>query len=94
MTYELIFKSEALDEWKKLDNSIKLQLKKVLFKRLENPRIESAKLSGMQDCYKIKLRTTGYRLVYQVKDDVITVIVISVGRRDKNSVYENAIKRL
>jgi mRNA-degrading endonuclease RelE of RelBE toxin-antitoxin system len=35
MTYELIFKSEALDEWKKLDNSIKLQLKKVLFKRLE-----------------------------------------------------------
>ncbi|MEN9909775.1 MAG: hypothetical protein RLZZ540_2924 [Bacteroidota bacterium] len=94
MTYELIFKSEALDEWKKLDNSIKLQLKKVLFKRLENPRIESAKLSGMQDCYKIKLRTTGYRLVYQVKDDVITVIVIAVGRRDKNSVYENAIKRL
>jgi mRNA interferase RelE/StbE len=94
MTYELIFKSEALDEWKKLDNSIKLQLKKVLSKRLENPRIESAKLSGMQDCYKIKLRTTGYRLVYQVKDDVITVIVIAVGRRDKNSVYENAIKRL
>jgi mRNA interferase RelE/StbE len=48
----------------------------------------------MEDCYKIKLRTTGYRLVYQVKDDVITVIVIAVGRRDKNSVYENAIKRL
>jgi mRNA interferase RelE/StbE len=48
----------------------------------------------MQDCYKIKLRTSGYRLVYQVKDEVITITVIAVGRRDKNSVYENAIKRL
>jgi len=94
MTYELIFKTEALDEWKKLDNSIKIQLKKVLSKRLESPRVESAKLSSMQDCYKIKLRTTGYRLVYHVKDQTITVTVIAVGRRDKNSVYENAIKRL
>ena len=94
MTYELIFKTEALDEWKKLDNSIKIQRKKVLAKRLESSRVESAKLSSMQDCYKIKLRTTGYRLVYHVKDQTITVTVIAVGRRDKNSVYENAIKRL
>ncbi|MBV8801395.1 MAG: type II toxin-antitoxin system RelE/ParE family toxin [Gammaproteobacteria bacterium] len=94
MTYELIFKPEALAEWKKLDSSIKSQLKKVLAKRLENPRVESAKLSGMPDCYKIKLRATGYRLVYKVEDEIITVTVIAVGRRDKNAVYDKAIKRI
>lgn len=94
MTYKLIFKESASDEWKRLDGSIKEQFKKVLAKRLEEPRVESAKLTGMKDCYKIKLRTTGYRLVYQVDDGVVTVTVIAVGRRDKNWVYEKATRRL
>ncbi|MDO5667746.1 MAG: hypothetical protein Q4G44_07995 [Alcaligenaceae bacterium] len=29
----------------------------------------SARLSGMPDCYKIKLRSVGYRLIYQVNDN-------------------------
>jgi mRNA interferase RelE/StbE len=94
MTYKLIFKESASDEWKRLDGSIKEQFKKVLVKRLKEPRVESARLTGMKDCYKIKLRTTGYRLVYQVDDGIVTVTVIAVGRRDKSIVYENALKRL
>jgi len=94
MTYKLLFDEEALDEWKKLDGSVKEQFKKVLLKRLENPRVESAKLSDMKDCYKIKLRTTGYRLVYQVEDKIVVITVISVGRRDKSVVYEKAVSRL
>jgi len=94
MTYKLVFKREALDEWQRLDGSVKTQFKKVLAKRLEEPRVESAKLHGMKDCYKIKLRTIGYRLVYQVMDEVVTVRVIAVGRRDKNEVYDNASGRL
>jgi mRNA interferase RelE/StbE len=94
MTYKLIFKPSASDEWKRLDGSVKEQFKKVLAKRLEEPRVESARLTGMKDCYKIKLRTTGYRLVYQVDDGIVTVTVIAVGRRDKNMVYEKALRRL
>jgi mRNA interferase RelE/StbE len=94
MTYKLVFKREALDEWNRLDGSIKTQFKKVLAKRLELPRIESARLHSMPDCYKIKLKAVGYRLVYQVDDGVITVKVIAVGRRDKSEVYEAAMGRL
>ena len=56
MTYNLEFKASALREWQKLDSSIREQFKKKLKERLETPRVESCKLAGMPDCYKIKLR--------------------------------------
>jgi mRNA-degrading endonuclease RelE of RelBE toxin-antitoxin system len=41
--------------------------KKKLAERLGRPHVEAASLRGMPDCYKIKLKNAGYRLVYQVK---------------------------
>lgn len=94
MTYELNFLPSALNEWQKLDNSIKQQFKNALSKRLHNPRVPSAALHNMPDCYKIKLRKIGYRLVYRVDDNVITVTVIAVGKRERNAVYDAASWRL
>ena len=94
MSYELEFKESALKEWRKLDNSVRELFKKRLTERLVTPRVESAKLSGMPDCYKIKLRDAGYRLVYQVCDNLVSVVVISVGKRESNQVYINAKERL
>jgi len=94
MTYELAFKKSALKEWKKLGATIQSQFKKKLAEVLSNPRIESAKLSGGNELYKIKLRQGGYRLVYQVNDEVVTVTVISVGKRNKGDVYKLAMKRI
>ncbi|CRZ20733.1 Stability protein StbE [Kingella kingae] len=61
---------------------------------MENPRIPSAALHNMPDCYKIKLRKIGYRLVYRVDDNVLTVTVIAIGKRDKSVVYDVANSRL
>ncbi|WP_311196234.1 type II toxin-antitoxin system RelE family toxin [Thiothrix winogradskyi] len=47
----------------------------------------SARLSGAQNIYKIKLRQLGYRLVYQVDDNIVTITVIAVGKRERNAVY-------
>ena len=94
MTYRLLFRVEAKKEWDKLDADIKTQFKKKLAERLEVPRIESARLSGMQDCYKIKLRSVGYRLVYQVRDNELVVSVVVVGKRERNAVYKAASKRI
>ncbi|WP_038308064.1 type II toxin-antitoxin system RelE family toxin [Kingella kingae] len=88
------FVAEAEDEWRKLENSIKQQFKSALAKRLENPRIPFAALHNMPDCYKIKLHKIGYRLVYRVDDNVITVTVIAIGKRDKSVVYDVANSRL
>lgn len=87
MSYKLAFLPKALKEWKELDNSIKEQFKKVLAKRLENPHIQSAKLSGFDNVYKIKLKKLGYRLAYKVEDEIVTVTVIAIGVRDKDKIY-------
>jgi mRNA interferase RelE/StbE len=94
MTYSLEFKESALKEWRKLDSSLREQFKKKLAERIENPRIESSKLSGMPDCYKIKLKSAGYRLVYQVEEARLVVIVIAVGKREGSVVYRSAVDRL
>ena len=92
--YELEFLEDALKEWKKLDPSVRNQFSRKLSERLTSPRVPSARLSGMRDCYKIKLRKLGYRLVYQVIDDQIVVLVVAVGRRDRNEVYRAAAMRI
>ncbi|WP_026377303.1 type II toxin-antitoxin system RelE family toxin [Aestuariibacter salexigens] len=93
-TYKLLFKRDAEIEWRKLDSSIRVQFKKKLIERLSNPRVESSRLNGLDDCYKIKLRSAGYRLVYQVRDGQLVVIVVAVGKRERNQVYKLAVKRV
>ena len=93
MTYKLNFLEIALKEWNSLDATIKKQFKKKLIERLENPHIPSSELSGIKNRYKIKLRSLGYRLVYEVIDKELVVVVIAIGKRDKNQVYSLANKR-
>ena len=91
--FDLEFLPSARKEWDKLDKSVRNQFAKKIAERLVAPRIASARLSGMADCYKIKLRAAGYRLAYRVEDQRVTVVVIAVGRRDRNAVYKAAAKR-
>ena len=93
MSYKLKFLPTAFKEWKKLDNAIQIQLKKKLKERLESPHVMNCQLSGFKNHYKIKLRTSGYRLVYEVIDEEIYVLVIAIGKRDKNMVYKKAKER-
>ena len=94
MTYKLVFKAVAKKEWDKLDSGIRRQFKKKLAERLDMPRVENARLNGMRDCYKIKLRGAGYRLLYQVRDSDLVVSVVVVGKRERNAVYKAAVKRI
>jgi mRNA interferase RelE/StbE len=93
MTYELAFLEVALDEWRKLDSTVREQFKKKLADRLECPRVPASKLSGHTDRYKIKLRSVGYRLVYEVHDMQCLVLVVANRKRDRNAVYKAAEKR-
>lgn len=88
MTYSLEFKSKALKEWEKLDFAIKKQFHKKLKERLKNPKVPKDLLSGYKSVYKIKLKSFGYRLAYEVKDKEITVLVLIVGKRENNDIYD------
>ncbi|ECU5740617.1 type II toxin-antitoxin system RelE/ParE family toxin [Salmonella enterica subsp. arizonae serovar 40:z4,z23:-] len=94
MNYELELDPLALKEWQKLGETVKEQLRKKLVDVLSHPQIESVRLRELPDCYKIKLKTSGYHLVYQVQDDVVLVVVIAIGKREKSAVYRQADKRL
>lgn len=95
MSYELLFLPSALREWRKLGETVRTQFKMKLAERLEMPHVPADRLAGteMKDCYKIKLRAAGYRLVYRVSDAAITVTVVAVGRRDREAVYRTARRR-
>ena len=94
MTYALRFHRNAEKEWNRLHPTIQEQLADKLAERLSFPRVPSAALRGMKDCYKIKLRDAGIRLVYLVEDRIIMVTVVAVGKRDDETVYRLAADRL
>lgn len=93
-TYELEFLSSALKEWTKLAPGIRDQFAATLQERLGNPHAPGSRLTGMPDCYKIRLRAAGYRLVYRVEDEILTILIVAVGKRDRNAVYKIAAGRL
>lgn len=93
--YQLKFLKPAYKEWQQLDHSVRSILNKLLIKRLDSPHVPSALLRGdLAHCYKIKLRAQGVRLVYQVQDHQLVVLVLSVGKREDNASYHAAASRL
>lgn len=95
MAYSIRVHDDFVAELNKLDRTIKQQLRKKLDKVVENPHIPKNRLSGgLHNCYKIKLRKAGVRLVYQVNDDEIYILLLTVGKREDNEVYDTALTRI
>ena len=94
--YRLDFDYRAKKEFDKLGTADQRQLQNKLRERLVNPRVATDRLSDLPDCYKIKLRAAGVRLIYRVQDAVLVVFVVSVGKRDssKDDSYDVAARRL
>jgi mRNA interferase RelE/StbE len=93
MPFELAFHPEALREWQQLTAGIREQFKNKLAERLIEPRIPASKLRGSSNRYKIKLRAAGFRLVYEVHDHEVLVLVVAVGKRERSAVYRQADQR-
>lgn len=93
MTYKLKFLPIAQKEWQKLDANLRSQLKKKIAERLEHPHVQASRLRGFENCYKIKLRARGYRVVYQVNDQEVCILIIAIAKREKGRVYALADRR-
>ena len=91
--YDVEWDPEALKELRKLDGAVRLQFLRKLQERQSNPRVPGDALHGLRDCYKIKLRGAGYRLVYRVEDARIVILVLAIGKRERGSVYDSAKSR-
>ena len=93
MTYRLKFLPKAWKEWNKIAPPIRAQFKKKLEERLVHPRVIGDKLTGYENVYKIKLRTAGYRLAYEVLEGEVVVYVLVVGKREKKKIYNKLKQR-
>lgn len=58
-----------------------------------NPKIRSASVHGAKQRYKSKLRDAGYRLVYEFRDQELLVLVVAVGKRERNDVHKATERR-
>ncbi len=104
MSWNVNYLPEALEDLRRLDGSQRILIRKAIQKVCQNPLPETeggyGKLLGnknntnLSGFLKIKLRKAGLRIVYQLirQDDDILVIVI--GAREDEEVYEIANKRI
>jgi len=93
MSYELAIHPAAEKEWGKPDSSIKRRFKEKFAKeRLQHPRVEKDALRELPDCYKIKITTSQFRLIYHVNDAQCLLTILSVASRD--DVYDELRARL
>ena len=95
--FVLKFDERALAEWYKLEVQIQKQFKKKLTKLMSGVETPSprARVSGLgPGYYKIKQRSSGYRLVYRYEDKKLVILVIAAGKRNRNIVYDVARARV
>ncbi len=95
MAYSIEFEPDAMRDWYKLQPAPRERFKKMLAKRLENPRVPSSQVSGFDgNVYRLKLSSDGLRLVYVVLDYERVVYVVAVGKREDLAAYRKAKKKL
>jgi len=84
MPYAIQIKNSALKELRKLPKQFSTQVAKDIDALAKNPRpVGYKKLTGNEELYRI--RSGNYRVVYQIQDKVLVVLVIRIG--DRKEVY-------
>ena len=81
--YSLNFLNSAKKEFKKLDTIAQKTIKEKLLLLVENPEILKNNIKALKGEYKgkFRLRVNQYRIIFQVKDDELIIIVVRVGHR-------------
>ena len=92
-TYSVEFVPAAQKEWRKLDVKVRQQFAAKLEERRHSPRVLGDKLKGDADTYKIKQRSSGFRLIYEVVDERLIVLVLAINTRERLKAYRKAEQR-
>ena len=93
-TYKIDLVEAATKEWRKLPPEIKNQFADKLETLVKDPYQAPRLRGGLKNCFKIKLKSSGYRLVYKVNEKEIILLVVAVGKRNNNDIYKTAKSRV
>lgn len=102
--WKVSYFDEALEDLKKMDSSQRKQVLKAIDKVKTNPLPQNEGGYGkplgnkrginLTNLYKIKLKKSGIRVVYQIIRVKDTMEIIIVSMREDEKVYEDAQKRI
>ncbi|WP_309751214.1 type II toxin-antitoxin system RelE/ParE family toxin [Novosphingobium sp.] len=91
-TFEVRFRPRAAKAFEKLGTADKRQLAANLAERRDNPRVPGDAVRQIPNGYRLKLRKSGIRLIYQVRDQQLLVLVLAIGRREREEAYREALR--
>lgn len=77
MTYKIVFKKQVKKFIEKQDKNLKNRFKKAFLSLMENPYPNNRVLSvkKLQGSEEYRLRVGKYRFIYQVKENVLIVVM-------------------
>ena len=80
MTYKIVIADKALSELAKLPKKVQRQIGDKIDKLASNPRPAASKmLQQKRSLYRI--RSGDYRIVYQIRQHQLLVLVVGIGHR-------------
>ena len=81
--YKLNFLTSAKREFEKLDTTVQKIIKEKLLLLATNPNILKNNIKALKGEYKgkFRLRIHQYRVIFQVKDEELIIIVVRIGHR-------------
>ena len=97
MRFKVLLIPEAEEDFKELDGSLKIIILKKLIQLETNPFMGQAlgNKAGMDltGYYKLYVFKKKIRIVYEVKEEILIISIISIGKRENFSVYLEAYLR-
>ncbi|HEV8343085.1 MAG TPA: type II toxin-antitoxin system RelE/ParE family toxin [Candidatus Binatia bacterium] len=98
MAYKVEFLPEAAREFESLDGSLKKIAAKQIDKLAARPELGEplGKRMGIDltGYRKIYFGRKGYRIVYEIQRHRLVVLVIGIGRREREEIYKEVAQRL
>lgn len=80
MAYRLEFKPSVVESLAKIPQTDRKRIAKQIDRLADNPRpIGAVKLAGDDDLYRV--RAGNYRVIYQIQDQALLVLVVRIGHR-------------
>ncbi len=77
--YRIVFRKSVAQDMRRLPNRDLRRILATIDSLSDDPRREGAeKLSGLE---KYRVRQGNYRIIYEIKDDEVIVVVVKVGHR-------------
>ncbi len=78
--YEIQLAAPAARSMRKIEESARRRIARTIDSLQDNPRpVGAVKLEGEMDLYRV--RAGDYRILYQIEDRVLLVLVVAIGNR-------------